>query len=152
MTPIWVTIVVAVCTAVLSLTGALGAQLLASSRAYRLATMERDDRRTDRDREDRKETFARFLVAARAFPPPQSADPAAILTALSAIKDAAAYVELDAPLIADRRMPTVLAAATRLYTLLTTHGPSGAAVDEARQEYLAAVHDLRDDLRGALAR
>lgn len=148
VTPIWLTIVVAV----LSVSGALASQWLASLRAYRLATVERDFRREERDRQNREDTFAKFLVAARAIPPiVVAADETSAESALAALRDAAAYIELNAPEVADGSLSGVLDAAQRLRAVALANSPSVPVVQEAQREYLdklsALRNRMRDDLR-----
>lgn len=147
VTPIWLTIVVAV----LSVSGALAAQWLAGSRAYRLAVIERDFRREDRDRQNREDAFAKFLVAARAVPPIMAAaDEAAAESALAALRDAAAYIELNASDVADGPLGAVLQAAQRLRAVVPANSHPVPLVQEARREYLDALSALRNRLRDDL--
>ncbi|XVV00729.1 hypothetical protein ACQPW3_25270 [Actinosynnema sp. CA-248983] len=143
MTPIWPTIVVAALTSVLALVGALGSQWLTANRADRRLALERDVRLADRNRQSREDAYAKFLTAARAFPAGDAA--------LTSLEDAAAYIELHAPTIADGPMTATLDAARRLSTLLQGTPGTSPVVLEARTEYQTALRELRDRMRADLA-
>lgn len=147
VTPIWLTIVVAV----LSVGGALASQWLASLRAYRLATIERDFQREDRDRRNREDAFAKFLVAARAIPSTVVAvDETSAESALAALRDAAAYIELNAPEVADGPLGGVLDAAQRLRAVALANSRSVPVFQEVEREYLDALSALRNRMRDDL--
>lgn len=141
VTPIWLTIVVAV----LSVSGALAAQWLASSRAYRLALIERETRRAERDRQSREDAYTKFLAAARAIKPGKqpTADPSATESASTALREAAAHIELYSPDLAEGPLAVALAAAERLLTLPLAMSPSAPAVREAEREFDEALAKLR---------
>lgn len=148
MIPIWVTIVVAA----LSALGALGAQWLNSVRSYRLAEIERSAQREERHQRNREDTFAKFLVAARAFRPALRSATGSDTgdAALSSLRDAAAYIELNAPELADGPLAAVLDAAERLHGLVGSNPATAPAVKEADAEFQQALSDLRDLMRDDL--
>jgi hypothetical protein len=148
VTPIWVTIVVAA----LSALGALSAQWLNSLRSYRLAEIERGAKREERHQQNREDTYARFLVAARAFRPALRSETNSESggTALSSLRDAAAYIELNAPELADGPLAAVLDNAERLHGLVVSNPATAPVVKEADLEYQQALSDLRDLMRADL--
>jgi hypothetical protein len=145
VTPIWVTVLVAV----LSVFGALGAQWLSSLRTYRLAGIERDAKREERHQQNREDTYAKFLVAARALPPVlrTGVDPEAGETCLNSLRDAAAYIELNAPELADGPSAAVLDAAERWRNLTLTNSLAAPVVAEAGTAFHDAVSALRELMR-----
>lgn len=136
--------------AVLGIGGTLTAQWVASNRAYKLAQLERHFRLDDRSRQNREDAYARFIVAARAFPPVDTTDSSAIQPALAAVREAAAYLELHAPGEADVPLTTTLDAAQRLSGLLLTYSSTAPAAREAEAEYQQALSALREWMRNDL--
>ncbi|WP_090005576.1 hypothetical protein [Lentzea albidocapillata] len=145
MTPIWVTMLVAV----LSVFGALGAQWLNTMRAFRLAEIERRAKREERHQQNREDTYAKFLVAARALRPALRSGTGE--AALAALRDAAAYIELNAPELADRALAAVLDSGERWAELVLTSPPTAPVIKEADEEFHQAVRAMRDLMRNDLA-
>lgn len=141
MTPIWLTIVVAV----LSVSGALTAQWIASARAYRLAMIERETRRAEHNRQSREDAYTKFLAAARAIKPARlpTADGSSTESASTALREAAAHIELYSPDLAEGPLAVALTAAERLRTLSLEMSPSASVVSEAEHEYDEALGKLR---------
>jgi len=135
--------------AVLSPFGALGAQWLNTVRAFRLAEIERRAKREERHQQNREDTYAKFLVAARALLPSLRAGTGA--AALAALRDAAAYIELNAPELADGALAAVLDSGERWAELVLTNPATAPVVKEADEEFHRAVRTLRDLMRNDLA-
>ncbi|GGU67350.1 hypothetical protein GCM10010178_68970 [Lentzea flava] len=137
--------------AVLSVFGALGAQWLNSVRAFRLAEIERRAKREERLQQNRADTYAKFLVAARALRPALRSGAGTGEAALATLRDAAAYIELNAPELADGALAAVLDTGERWSELVLSNPPTAPAVTEADEEFHHAVRTLRDLMRKDLA-
>ncbi|WP_160695010.1 hypothetical protein [Amycolatopsis sp. SID8362] len=147
------TFLIASLTAVTGLAGAIGGQLVASSRAVKLARLERVGRLEDQVREERRTSYARFLVATRLVPPAaKSADPAVADPALSALREAAAYVELAGPAGFEGLLSRVLDSADRWVMLAGRQGPTSPDAQAAGAEYQGASLELRSRMLAALGR
>lgn len=137
--------------AVLSVFGALGAQWLNTVRAFRLAEVERRAKREERHQQNREDTYAKFLVAARALRPALRSAAGTSEAALAALRDAAAYIELNAPELADRALAAVLDSAERWNELVLSNPATAPVVKEADEEFHHAVRTMRDLMRNDLA-
>lgn len=133
----------------LSVFGALSAQRLSSLHTYRLAGIERDAKREERHQQNREDTYAKFLVAARALPPALRAGVNAEVadSCLDSLRDAAAYIELNAPELADGPLAAVLDAGERWRTLTVTNPSAAPVVAEASTMFHQAVRTLRGLMR-----
>ena len=138
--------------AVLSVFGALGAQWLNTVRTFRLAEIERRAKREERRQQNREDTYAKFLVAARAVRPALRSAAGTSETTLAALRDAAAYIELNAPELADGALVAVLDSAERWAELVLSNPPTAPVVKEADEEFHHAVRAMRDLMRNDLAR
>jgi hypothetical protein len=138
--------------AALSFLGALGAQWLGGRQSDRRVEIEQRAKREERLRQHREETNAAFLVAARAFQRVlrSATEAEAGGEALSSLRDAAAYIELNAPELADGPLLGVLDAAERLHSLVGRYSVSAPVITEADAEFQQALNDLRDLMRGDL--
>ncbi|SMC71372.1 hypothetical protein SAMN05660733_01440 [Lentzea albidocapillata] len=137
--------------AVLSVFGALGAQWLNTMRAFRLAEIERRAKREERHQQNREDTYAKFLVAARALRPALRSAAGTGEAALAALRDAAAYIELNAPELADRALAAVLDSGERWAELVLTSPATAPVIKEADEEFHQAVRTMRDLMRNDLA-
>ncbi|MGW7538750.1 hypothetical protein [Amycolatopsis sp. NPDC054798] len=144
MTPTWLTISLAVLTLLGTLSGALGAQLIASKRARDLAKGEQAARREEQTYQDRREVYTKLLVACGLIRPAALAagGPADAEAVLSGLRDAGITVELTSPELTDA-IESLLASAERTASLASREGPSRPATVEAHTEYQTAVSDLR---------
>lgn len=134
--------------AVLSVFGALGAQWLNTMRAFRLAEIERRTKREERHQQNREDTYAKFLVAARALRPAVRSGGSE--AALAALRDAAAYIELNAPELADRALTAVLDSGERWAELVLSNPATAPVIKEADEEFHHAVRTMRDLMRNDL--
>ncbi|WP_410608398.1 hypothetical protein [Amycolatopsis sp. lyj-109] len=151
MTQNWVTFLVALLTAVTGLAGAIGGQLVSARRAVKLSTLERQARIEDHDREERRTAYARFLVATRLVGQAvQTVDPAAREPALSALREAAAYVELAGPEGIEGLVTRVTDTAERWVSMARREGPTSAGTQSAHDGYEAALLETRARMRTAL--
>ncbi len=143
--PIWLTAVVAV----MGPLGALGGQWIASTRAYRLAERERDER----DYKDKRDVFAKALAAARTIRPAARTrkDRAASEPVLLTLREAGAHVDLQAPELADSAMAPVVETAERLLDVAARADTPRAVIAEAEAEYDGAFERLRSQMREQLA-
>ncbi|WP_394617173.1 hypothetical protein JNUCC0626_47485 [Lentzea sp. JNUCC 0626] len=148
MTPIWVTVLVAV----ISLFAALSAQWVSGVNQRKLALIDRDTKRDERRLQAREEACAKFLVAARALQSAAraGADLDAVDGRLTVVREAAAFVELHAPELADGPLPAVLTAAGRWHSLQLGHPAASPVVKEADAEFEQALVKLRDLMRESL--
>src|SRR4051812_29024138 len=99
MTPIWVTVLVAVISMVASLSSSLSSQWVGGVNQRKLALIDREAKRDERQQQSRADSCMRFLVAARTFQSTarSSAASEGIDGHLNTLKEAAAYIELQAP-------------------------------------------------------
>lgn len=148
MIPIWLTVLIAV----LGPSGALAGVWISGSRAYRLAALDREAKRSERIYQDKRDACAKLLTAARVISPMVRADPdeSAANAALLALRDAGAYVDLHAPAVADGPMVTLLDTADRLCGLVLRETVSKPVLAEAMTDYDQAFNDLRDRMRDDL--
>ncbi|MFS8104541.1 hypothetical protein LFM09_46310 [Lentzea alba] len=135
--------------AVLSVLGALGAQWLNTMRAFRLAEIERRAKREERHQQNREDTYAKFLVAARALRPALRSGTTE--AALAALRDAAAYIELNAPELAEGALTAVLDSGERWAELVLSNPATAPVIKEAEEEFHHAVRTMRDLMRNDLA-
>jgi hypothetical protein len=144
MTPIWLTILLAVLTVLGTLSGALGAQLIASKRAHELAKGEQAARREEQTYQDRREVYTKLLVAGGLIRPAVLAagDPAVAEPVLTGLRDTGITVELTSPELTDG-IETLLDTAERVVSLVLREGPSTPTATEAYAEYQTTFRDLR---------
>ncbi|MEO6087805.1 MAG: hypothetical protein ABIQ18_32305 [Umezawaea sp.] len=69
---------------------------------------------------------------------------------MAALREAAAYIELNAPEVADGPLTGVLDAAQLLRTVALANSPSVPVVQEAQREYLDTLNALRNRMRDNL--
>ncbi|ANZ35934.1 hypothetical protein BBK82_07415 [Lentzea guizhouensis] len=148
MTPIWVTVLVAV----ISLFAALSAQWVSGVNQRKLAVIDRDAKRDERQLQSREDACAKFLVTVRAFQSAAraGADPDALEGRLNTLREAAAFVELHAPKLADGPLTAVLTAASRWYSLLLNHSVTSPVIRETDGDFDQALVTLRDLMREEL--
>jgi hypothetical protein len=140
-TSAWLTLGVAA----LGLAGTLVGQLLTIvARRQELALSRRDTAR-----ELRRDGYAAFLTAARTLRHAAlngSASSTEVTIAISALRDAASVLELDAPAMADGALAEVLQLAERLVTVQSA-GAAAQVVHDAVEAFGGSVVTLRQAMR-----
>jgi hypothetical protein len=130
---------------------------LSNVRAVKLAVIERDhrrDERTDQRLEEarrlREQSYAEFLVAARALRD-GAAPHGGSESLFAALLNAAAHIELRAPRIADGAVMTMIGAAERLVLVRRTNASGSPVALEAKTEFDRAYAALCSAMRADLA-
>ncbi|HEX3780805.1 MAG TPA: hypothetical protein VHX38_14150 [Pseudonocardiaceae bacterium] len=151
MTQSWVTVVVGFLSAIAGVAGALGAQLVSARQVAKQAKVERDAQWDDRDRQERRASYARMLVAARLLEPTVRVfESDAIDRALTALREAAADVELANSQVWDDHASEVLDSAERWVAQALREGPTSSSFRDAQARYRATLVELRDRMRADL--
>ncbi|MFS8105134.1 hypothetical protein LFM09_49385 [Lentzea alba] len=115
----------------------------------KLALIDRDAKRDERQLQAREDACTKFLVAARAFQGAgrASVDLDALEGRLNELKKAAAFVELHAPKLADGLLAAVSVAAGRWHSLVLSHRAPSPVVKESDDDFEHALVKLRDLMR-----
>lgn len=147
MNPVWVTVLVAV----IGLSGPLSSQWVNAVNQRRLAVIERDSKRAERQLQSREDAYAKFLVAARAFQAAMRSNAGGEDKRLDALREAAAYIELNAPELADGPLSPVIAEAERWTNLSATNSRTAPVVREVDADFQHALKKLRGLMREDIA-
>jgi hypothetical protein len=153
MTATWVTFAVAVLTAVVGFVGVVTGQWLASNRAVQLETIKREGERADRNRQERRDAYVRFVVAARSIGPMARKSTRGVSDlVLAELREAGAELELANPGLWDEHAAPVVEAGQRWVSAAVREGPAGPAAREAEAAYGAAFSAVREQMKDDLGR
>lgn len=148
MNPVWLTVLVAA----ISLVSALSSQWVGGYNQRKLATVDRAFKRDERQLQAREEACRSFLATARAFQSAARSRTAreGLEDQLTALREAAAHIELNAPELADGPLAAVLTAAERWHDLLVSNPATAPVIKEADDDFQQALTKLRDLMREQL--